>query len=177
MFDTDIIVDSSKKWKWLAERSKHERYEYRVIHLVRNGKDRLKFRKRQDGKIRPDVVSAWVNTHRQCEKMRKRYGGIIVRYEDIVHDSTFERIFDFIGIQYDPKYRKFWEYQHHGLIGSKTAYSLVRSHFNGYQEHDYIKEHGFNLKPRLGHEFLDEHDIKVFNHCGGHKLNKELGYE
>jgi len=37
--------------------------------------------------------------------------------------------------------------------------------------------HGFNLTPRIGHEFLSEKDIDVFNRYGGRKLNKELGYK
>ena len=177
VFGADILVDSSKKWRWLKDRAKHEDYEYKVIHVVRNGLDRLRFRKRQDKKIRPYVVSAWVNTYHKCKKLIEKFSGIEVRYEDIVHDETFEKIFNFIGIQYDPKYRRFWEYEHHGLLGSKTAYSLVRAHKGKDSTNNYVDIHGFNLTPRIGHEFLSEKDIDVFNRYGGRKLNKELGYK
>jgi len=175
VFNTKILVDSSKKWKWLKERIDSESYEYKIIHLVRNGLDRLKFRKINDGHIRPYVVQTWVNTHKKCEKLRKKYGGILVKYEEI--EQEIPRICEFIGIDYQPQMIEFWKHEHHGLLGSKTAYSMVRKYHNKKYENTYVDEHGYNIAPRLGHEFLDEKDLKVFNKCVGRKLNKELGYE
>ncbi|MCP4651130.1 MAG: hypothetical protein GY853_13775 [PVC group bacterium] len=177
VFKKDILVDSSKKWKWLKERADSESYEYKVIHLVRNGLDRLKFRKGKNGHIKPYVVQAWVNTHRKCEKVRKRYGGILVKYEEINQETN--RIYEYLGVKWQDRKVKFWEHEHHGLLGSKTAYSLVKKWHN--KENGwyniYADEHGFNLNPRTGHEFLSKEDIKVFNKYGGRELNKELGYE
>ena len=177
VFGKDITVDSSKKWRWLNARMGWEKYEYKIIHLVRNGLDRLKAKKRLDGYIDKKVVQGWVNTHTRCEEIRKKHKGLLVRYEDIVHDSTFEEIFDFIGIDWSPDYRKFWEYEHHGLLGSKSAYALVKAHRGIEDEHSaFVKQHGFNLAPRLGHEFLDKKDIKTFIKHGGEMLNRKLGY-
>jgi len=175
-FNADILIDSSKKWKWLKERMKYEKYDYKIIHLIRNGKDRLKTKKRLCGKIEPKIVQAWVNTHRECEKIRKKHGGILVKYEEIKQEIP--RICDFIGIDYQPQMLEFWKHEHHGLPGSKTAFALMRNYHNIVTKHDdFIKSHGFNLKPRLGHEFLDEKDLKIFDRCGGNKLNERLGYE
>jgi len=175
VFGGSILVDSSKKWKWFKERVKYENYEYKVIHLVRNGKDRLKFRNKQDRIIKPYVIQDWVNTHKKCEKLRKEYGGILVKYEEI--EQELPRICKFVGIDYQPQMIEFWKHEHHGLLGSKTAYSMVRKYHNKKYENTYVDEHGYNIAPRLGHEFLDEKDLKVFNKCVGRKLNKELGYE
>lgn len=176
VFNTDIIVDSSKKWRWLLDRMKNEKYDYKIIHLVRNGLDRLKAKKRLEGHIEKKIVQGWINTHRVCEKIRRKKGGILVKYEEL--SSQIRAICDFIGIPYRPEMKAFWRFEHHGLLGSKTAYALVREHHKVGGEHmEYVKSHGLNLKPRLGHDFLDKKDLRVFRACGGYKLNKELGYE
>lgn len=177
-FGVDTIVDSSKKWRWFLERAKNEKLDYRVIHLVRNGLDRLKTKKRIEGFIHKRIVQAWVNTHRQCEEVRKKYNGILVKYEDLHKPKTLGMICSFTGIDYREDMCDFWKVKHHGLLGSKTAYSLVRSYHGASGKHmEFKDEHGFNLTPRLGHEFLDAKDIKTFKDHGGSKLNRKLGYE
>jgi hypothetical protein len=107
--------------------------------------------------------------------VRKKYGGILVKYEEI--ERQLPEICAFIGINYQPGMKEFWKHPHHGLLGSKTAYSLVRAyHQMGDGHGQFVQTHGFSLKPRVGHGFLDKADIKVFAAHGGKKLNRLLGY-
>jgi len=178
VFKKPILVDSSKKWRGLKERVKLEpEYDYKVIHLVRNGLDRLRFRKKFWGKIEPYVIHGWTRTHNKCEKMRKKHNGVLVRYEDLGKINIIKNLCGYIGIDYEPSMRDFWQHEHHGILGSKTAYSLVRA-FHGLSENtdSFVLEHGFDLKPRTGHKFLDKKDLQIFERHGGLKLNKELGY-
>lgn len=174
VFKTDTIVDSSKKWKWFSKRFRKENYDYKLIHIVRNGKDRLKFRIEAGEKCEKRIIQSWVNTFRECEKVRKKYGGILVKYEEI--PKLLWMITNYIDVEYVRA--AFWEKEHHGLLGSKTAYSLVKKYHDVKcnWKTNFPEQHGFNTKPRIGHEFLSKKDIGVFNKYG-RELNRELGYE
>lgn len=178
VFKKPILIDSSKKWKWFIERRRKEKFNFSIIHLVRHGLDRLKAKKKQDGHIRPSVIMAWVNTHNRCEEIRKKHNGILIKYEELNGDGL-EKVCNHIGIDYRPEMKEFWKRRHHGLLGSKTAYSLVKAyHKKALGEHgEFVKAHGFNVKPRLGHGFLDSRDLKVFKKHFGERLNRRLGYK
>ncbi len=176
VFKKPVLIDSSKKWRWYKERKKED-VDIKIIHLIRNGLDRLKTKKKLEGKIDPKTVMAWVNTHSKCEEIRRKNGGILVKYEDL-NKGALEQVCEYLGIRYDFRMKEFWKHEHHGLLGSKTAYSLVKSYHNKPDEHgEFAESHGFNIAPRLGHDFLDKRDLKIFKQHFGTRLNKRLGYE
>lgn len=177
VFNKDILVDSSKRWHWIFERVGKEDYNYKIIHLVRNGLDRLKTQKIQKGLIRKSDVKGWVKTYERSEEIRKQHDGLFVRYEDIHREEEIRRICGFVGIEFEPTMLEFWKFQHHGIAGSPTAYSFVKSYHGIGGGIDFYRRHGFNIRPRLGHDFLSKKDVKVFKKYGGEKLNRKLGYE
>lgn len=177
VFGGGVLVDSSKKHKWLNERAKHENYDYKVIHIVRNGLDRLLFKKKLEGKIDPSRVTRWIEAYKANKLLTERFRGITVKYEDICTDKGLKECCDFVGIEFKPEMKEFWKHEHHGLLGSRKTYSLVRQHHGLECERpDFVQSMGFQIKARTGHEFLDKEDLRIFKKMGGERLNKKLGY-
>jgi hypothetical protein len=88
----------------------------------------------QESSISPAHVNFWKNRVTQqlwiAENMPKRV--FTVKYEELAvePDVWFKKIFDFIGLDYDPGYKDFWKTHHHIHSGNSTPVTMVQT-FHG----------------------------------------------
>lgn len=186
--DQEIITDSYKnQYRSLIFSAKYNKqYNYKFIHLVRDGRAvlnsylkeqyRIKLDKNNDDRrltnfsltprVREDVITSWWKKNLDILLMYKLFRGknyFLVRYEDLCLDPEKElnKICNFIGIPFEQAMLKLNRYSNHITRGNPSA------KFNA----KYIKHPNMEYKDTLSRETLT-----IFNKKAGW-LNNYFGYK
>jgi len=150
----EILVDASKKPKWFKNFVDDERYDIRLIHLVRDPRalarrwlmrfeekhiglqERIKQCRKHPHKLLLFVfgdlltvcIYKWVSQNRKIAKFVRKTGlpfrTITYRELALDPDSTLKGICDWVGLDYEPQQKNYWEFEHHGT--QKHEYEWVR---------------------------------------------------
>lgn len=150
----DVLVDASKKSAWFKDFVGDERYDIRLIHLVRDPRalarrwlirfeenkiglrERLKQCRKNPHKfplfIFSDLLTVciykWVSQNRKIDKFVRRSGltckTITYRELALDPDLALGEICTWVGLDYDPEQKSYWKQEHHGT--QKSEYEWVR---------------------------------------------------
>lgn len=118
-----IIIDSSKstlpmKWFWMQKPD-----EFKIIHLVRDGRGFIKSNLRK-GKDADKSIHSWINNYKMTSKVLNTLPAsahIFVKYEDLCANTEKElqRICNFLGIDYEPQMLQFRTRIKHNIDGNR----------------------------------------------------------
>lgn len=141
-FETPIIIDSSKKVKWLNRTIPRlpEDIDYKIIRLYRSFGGNLytpylgKSPDKISGKfeIKKNLIY-----HRKLDKTINRVaenssGVAIVYYEDLAKypEETLKDLCLFLDIEFEKGMLSYWKYDHHLTWGSSTTIGLIKRYQN-----------------------------------------------
>lgn len=152
--EVEVLVDASKKPKWFKHFVDDDRYDVRLIHLVRDPRalarrwlmrfeekniglrERIKQWRKYPHKllffIFCDLLTVctykWVSQNKEIASFVRESGlpSRMVTYRDLAleTDSTLDDICKWVGIEYEPQQKRYWEFAHHGT--QKHEYEWVR---------------------------------------------------
>lgn len=118
-----IVIDSSKstlpmKWFWMQKPD-----EFKIIHLVRDGRGFIKSNLRK-GKDADKSIHNWINNYKMTSKVLNTLPAsahIFVKYEDLCTNTEKElqRICNFLGIDYDAQMLQFRTRIKHNIDGNR----------------------------------------------------------
>ncbi len=199
-----IVIDSSKQPNWI-EKQLYPKYSWRgmepyLVYMCRDGRAVVNsyLRKYPDRGINK-ITENWM---RQIKKMNDFYNKfpeqrkIQVRYEMLATQPKifFEKLCEFVGIEFEPDMLHYWEHDHHHIFGNGGTRSLIYKYrkqfrpesdalrkrieiskqFYNSQYYDQL-EIAIKLDLRWTNEMSKE-DIKKFNDIAG-EMNKPFAYE
>lgn len=126
-----MVCDSSKDVRRLASLLRSDRFDCRVIHLVRDGRAVAYSYERLARAGTPDPVpwDCYDSALRGWAELNERIVGELtgradvlrVRYEDLAADPGTEmvRVLDWLGLPFEPDQLCFWQFTHHNLCGNR----------------------------------------------------------
>ena len=161
----DIFFDASKNPKRIKFLAKSLRCEFKVIHLVKDGRGVFDSVKRYRPNISDsDAIHSWKKQNRFIERSLKyveKQNRYLLLYRDLATNPEREmtKLFDFIGVQYTSKCMDFKNFDHH-IIGN-TKMRLGSTNEIYYDE---------KWKTNLSTD-----QLKLFERLAG-KLNRKYGY-
>jgi hypothetical protein len=152
--DIEVLIDASKKEKWFKDFVDDKRYDIRLIHLVRDPRalarrwlmrfqekkiglrERIKQCKRYPhkfiliafGDLLTVCIYKWVYQNKNIAEFIKRSGlpSKVISYREIAMepDSILKDICDWVGLEYQPEQKNYWEFEQHGT--QKYGYEWVQ---------------------------------------------------
>lgn len=179
-FGVDVLVDASKKTWWISQCG--HRGQTQMIHLVRNGLDRIHASFVRNGKLTEDAVRRWVKHERRTLKFLESKRHLRVHYEDICNSDGLQECCDYVGIDYTRSMRHFWEGEYHGLRGNPHTIALMQAHYGKSDmvekttSKQFVDKHMGGATAITHRDCYDDQDLLVFERAGGTKMNKLLGY-
>ena len=149
-----ILIDASKKPDWCANFVHDERYEIKLLHLIRDpralarrwtlrskelGRERRERIKRCRthplrtpqflfGDMLPVYIYKWIDQNREILRFTRKSNRPVkvVTYKELAgnQDATLADICSWIGVPYEPQQKQYWEFEHHGT--QKREYEWVK---------------------------------------------------
>lgn len=150
-----FLLTRPKKEKWFKDFVDDKRYDIRLIHLVRDPRalarrwlirfdekqiglrERIKQCRRHPhkfllfvfGDLLTVCIYKWVSQNKKIAKFVKKSGlpFKVVSYRDLAlePDLILKDICEWVGLEYQPEQKSYWEFEHHGT--QKYEYEWVAS--------------------------------------------------
>lgn len=150
----EFLVDISKKSEWYANFIPNNEYDIRLIHLVRDPralarrwlmrfdekqigprerikqvrKNPLKIGRLLFGDLLTVCIYKWISQNRKIADFIKSTGlpTRMVTYKELAlhSDETLTDICEWIGVDYEPEQKDYWNFEHHGT--QKKEYTWVK---------------------------------------------------
>lgn len=150
----EVLVDASKKPDWFANFLDEERYDIKAIHLIRDPRalarrwlmrfeekgigprERIKQCRQYPlktpmfvfGDLLTVCIYKWISQNREIRQFIDKSGfdSRLVTYRELAlePDRTLGGICSWSGLDYEPRQKNYWEFEHHGT--QKTEYEWVR---------------------------------------------------
>lgn len=127
-----VFVDSSKVTWWPRRATTSLRQpDIRLVHLVRDPRGWLASQvRRAPGLDVPERLEAWIAENERIRLFTQSEGlpNIQVIYDDAVLDPEHQlsRVFEFLGLPYEPSALRYWEHQHHGFAANGAASMVLK---------------------------------------------------
>jgi len=161
----DIFFDASKSPVRIKFLKRHLECEFKVIHLVKDGRGVFDSRKRYNPEM-PDskAIVSWTRVNRFAERALKyieKENRYLLLYKDLVTNPEYEltKLCEFIGVEYCPYCLDFRNSDHH-IIGN-TKMRLGSSTKIYYDE--------------KWRQSLSSEQLKLFDRLAG-GINRKYGY-
>ena len=161
----DIFFDASKSPAIIKFLKQHLECEFKVIHLVKDGRGVFDSRKRYNPEI-PDskAIVGWTRVNRFAERSLKyieKKNRYLLLYKDLVTNPEYEltKLCEFIGVEYSPYCLDFRNSDHH-IIGN--AKMRLGSRTKIYYDEKWRQS-------------LSSEQLKLFDRLAG-KINRKYGY-
>lgn len=161
----DIFFDASKRPQRIKFLQKNLKCEFKVVHLVKDGRGVFDSYKRYNPKM-PDskAILIWKNTNLLIErslKYVKKENRYFMLYKSLVTDPEAEmkKLSKFIGVPYSPKFLSFKDCDHHIIGNTKMR---LKSNNKIYYDDKWK-------------ESLSKEQLKLFNNLAG-KINRKYGF-
>lgn len=134
-FGTPFLIDCSKNLDWLAKFINQDRFQVKVIHLIREPRGWFASEKRRRaGMTATTGMEMWLNLNVAIVNFIKHYRltSMPAYYDELATDEEkyFPSVCEFIGIPFERTMLKYWEYEHHALGGNGAAFNVI----GGYQD-------------------------------------------
>lgn len=119
----DIFFDAAKRPTRIKFLKQHLQCEFKVIHLVKDGRGVFDSYKRYNPKLRDSkAILLWKNTNKHIERALRyveKENRFYLRYKDLAKnpEREFKNLCDFIGVPYSSKILDFRNFDHH-IIGN-----------------------------------------------------------
>ena len=150
----EFLVDISKKSEWFENFIPNSEYDIRLIHLVRDPralarrwlmrfdekqiglrerikqirKNPLKIGKLLFGDLLTVCIYKWISQNRKMDAFVKSTGlpARMITYKELAlqPDETLSSICEWIGVNYEPGQKDYWNFEHHGT--QKKEYEWVK---------------------------------------------------
>ena len=160
----DVFFDASKDPNRIYYLKKFLDCEFKVIHLIKDGRGVMDSIKRYDPK-RTDysAILSWKKHNKfteKCLKNIKKQNQYSLLYRDLTEKTThtLDKLCNFIGVNYDPQCLRFTESEHH-IIGNRMR----------------LKESNKIYHDEKWRKTLTRKQLILFEQLAG-KLNKKYGY-
>ena len=129
-FHQPILIDASKILEWVVNFLHQERFQVRVIHLMRDPRGWFASEGRRDPALLPDVaITRWLDTNNKVIDLLASHHVpcFSVFYDDLaVHpERHFPPLCSFVGMRYESGALDYWNYEHHGLGGNGAAFNVI----------------------------------------------------
>jgi hypothetical protein len=191
---TEFLIDASKKPKWFKHFINDDRYEIKLLYLIRDPRalarrwlmriDELNRQLRERikqcrhhphkaflflfGDLLSVCIYKWYTQNREIADFIKQSNlpWKLITYRELAREQTktLTDICEWIGVDYEPGQKKYWEFDHHGT--QKIEYQWVR---------DQGGAKYFDLRWK---EFLDEKQQKqIMENKEINRLLLQLGLE
>ncbi len=127
----DIFFDTSKTPCAIVHLNGRLDSVFKVIFLMRDGRGVFNsFLKKKIRLSEKAIMKRWVKTNRQIERSLQRIppGNVFtVLYEDLCREpeETLTRICDFLGVDYEARCLRFWNYEHH-IVGNNMRLNVKK---------------------------------------------------
>jgi len=169
----------------------HPEIDHRVLRVVRDGRAVVSsYMKYFEGKDVWDAVTGWfARSARRFAYDPANPDELSMRYEDIAEDPIgfLNRAGEYLGLTYDQKSYRYWEYEHHMTTGNGGPLNMIRR-FSGerfvgpdaeYQEERYqklLEQPARSLIDERWKKVFSRRDRLVFDFFVG-DINQQWGYE
>ena len=128
-FQVPILIDSSKLLDWTAHFLGQERFQVRVIHLLRDPRGWFSSERRRNPMTLDFAIPRWVDTNGRIADFvaEHRIACYSVFYDDLAArpEQYFPPLCSFVGVPYQSRAREYWNHEHHGLGGNGAALTLI----------------------------------------------------
>ncbi len=128
-FQVPILIDSSKLLDWTAQFLAQDRFQVKVIHLLRDPRGWFASERRRNPMTLDFAIQRWVDTNSRIADFvaEHRIASRSVFYDDLAArpERYFPPLCDFVGVRYDSRAREYWNHEHHGLGGNGAALNLI----------------------------------------------------
>jgi len=161
----DVFFDASKNPNRIKFFAKNIKCEFKVIHLVKDGRGVFDSIKRYNPKISDlDAILVWKKQNRFIERALKyveKQNRYLLLYRDLATDPEGElsKLCEFIGIEYDSRCLNFKNFDHHIIGNAKIRLGSINEIY-------------YDEKWRRS---LSSKQLKLFDHLAG-KMNRKYGY-
>lgn len=161
----DVFFDASKNPNRIKFFAKNIKCEFKVIHLVKDGRGVFDSFKRYNPKISDfDAILVWKNQNKFIERTFKyveKQNRYLLLYRDLATNPEREltKLFDFIGVQYTSQCLDFKNFDHHIIGNTKMRLGSINDIY-------------YDEKWRRS---LSSEQLKLFDRLAG-KLNRSYGY-
>jgi len=189
IFNTPVLIDSSKRIKWINQKTKSKKVDIKVIKITRYGLSTLLKTKRKKGSITESNVKSWIKGNKKIDTYMsrlKKSQKLFIKYEDLCNSPSdiVDKCCSFIGMPYEEGMLDFWKTKHHSIGGNAKPIGMVRLYHKMVKLEDmhpdvvdFFERNGFSLKldTRFAERFSAT-EVKLFNRIAG-KFCKSYGYE
>jgi hypothetical protein len=187
-----ILIDASKKPKWFKNFVNDDRYDIKLIHLIRDPRalarrwlmrfdeldrgprERIKQCRKNPlriplflfGDLLSVCIYKWYEQNKDIADFidASNRPSKLITYRNLAfdQDATLEEICEWIGVDFEPSQKNYWEFEHHGTQK---------------REYEWVKKQGgaqfFDLRWKT---FLNEtQQRKILNNSSVNKLLRRLG--
>lgn len=132
---SDILIDNSKNWKWIAEKqtpaSQWKKITPLIIYLTRDGRAVINslFRRYPERGLE-ETVLWWKRRTEKSTKFFQNFPAdqrIQLSYERLADapSQVTKEICQFLQIDYHAEMLEFWRYEHHPIAGNLGTESLI----------------------------------------------------
>ncbi len=188
----EFVVTNNPDRRQIAALAADDRIVMRHLHIIRDARQLAASYWRKHPELRLiDVVRDWlVSAVKRAQIDDIGEDAVVLRHEQILvdNDLLLRQLSDFTGLDYDESHLKFWEFDHHFLVGNGGTIGTIRM---AQGEKVHFAEHnkfytGFveQTKTEPAPKFTDERwkselssfDRYCIDSCAG-ALNARRGYD
>lgn len=128
-FCKPILCDATKATEWMEGFLGHDRYQVKVVHLMRDPRGWFASQSRREPMSAQFAAQRWVDANTRIIDFvaAHRLPCCTVFYDELtVHpERYFPPLSSFIGSRYDDSVLEYWNREHHGLGGNGAAFSVI----------------------------------------------------
>ena len=130
----NILIDNSKETGWADKFLYHDRFQAKLIHLVREPRGWFASEKRRTEMSVADAMQRWLGNNANIKNFieKNQAQHMLVFYDDLAREPKryFPQLCDFIGMPFETTALEYWNFQHHGPGGNGAAYDVIGQYPN-----------------------------------------------
>jgi hypothetical protein len=128
-FQKPILCDASKATEWTEGFLGHERYQVKVVHLMRDPRGWYASQRRREPMPPEAAAQRWVDANTKIIDFvaLHQLSCCTVFYDELTvrPEQYFPPLSGFIGSHYHSDTLEYWNYEHHGLGGNGAAFNVI----------------------------------------------------
>jgi len=122
----EVLVDNSKRVKWSRKLLNDDRYRHKYIHLI---KDPRAVYYSLVSRNRAPELTHWTERNLEIHQFISTFklDAVVLTYNELAEqlDASLTGLCDWIGLNYEPVQKSYWNVEHHGPGNSSATRSFL----------------------------------------------------